>query len=234
MIKKIYKKEQFNPGIIGLIINPFYLARRGLYRSIKELGGYIVGKTLDVGCGKKPYEKLFNSSKYVGMDIENPGHSHVGENIDVYYDGGTFPFKKSEFDSVVTNQVLEHVLKPESFIREIKRVLKKGGYLLLTVPFVWDEHEKPNDYRRYTSFGIRDLLENNGFKIVKFHNSTCGIRAAIQLINELIYKKMTFRSKIVSIFFSTLLTIPLNVIGLLFPEDKNSDLYLDNIVLAKK
>ena len=232
-LRQVYSREQFNPRLVGLFINPLYFARRGLYRAIKSLGKYISGKTLDVGCGKKPYKNLFRSSKYIGMDIENPGHGHGDEDIDVYYDGGKFPFKDSEFDSVVASQVLEHVFEPDDFVKEVKRVLKKNCFLLLTVPFVWDEHEKPNDYGRYTSFGLRHLLEKNGFKIVKFEKSVCGIRAIVQLINGIIVKKVNFGNKMMSIAFSILLTFPLNVLGLLFSENKKSDIYLDNIVLAK-
>ena len=56
------------------------------------------------------------------------------------------------------NQVLEHVFNPDDFVREIARVLKPGGALLLTVPFVWNEHEQPYDYARYSSFGLRAFL----------------------------------------------------------------------------
>ena len=94
MIKQIYQREQFNPRFMGLFINPFYFARRGLYSPIKNLGGYISGKTLDVGCGKKPYKDLFNSSEYIGMDIKNPGHNHKNEKVDIYYDGKNYTFQK--------------------------------------------------------------------------------------------------------------------------------------------
>jgi SAM-dependent methyltransferase len=63
--------------------------------------------------------------------------------------------------------VLEHVFNPDDFLNEVNRVLKPSGKLLLTVPFVWDEHEQPYDYARYSSFGLRSLLEKHGFSIVK-------------------------------------------------------------------
>tara|TARA_Y100000310_G_scaffold170217_1_gene170368 strand:+ start:270 stop:719 length:450 start_codon:yes stop_codon:yes gene_type:complete len=148
--------------------------------------------------------------------------------------GKTIPFKNNTFDSIVINQVLEHVFEPETFIREVKRVLKKNGHLLLTVPFFWDEHEKPNDYGRYTSFGLKYLLEKQGLKIIKLKKSICGIRAIIQLINVVISKKVASKNKIISVIMLVLLTFPLNLIGHLFPENKKSDIYLDNIILAKK
>ena len=61
---------------------------------------------------------------------------------DYFYDGQSFPFKGGSFDVVLTNQVLEHVFNPDVFLSEIHRVLTPDGVLLLTVPFLWDEHEQ--------------------------------------------------------------------------------------------
>ena len=69
-LKKIIEDQYFNPGFLGLIVNPFYIARKGLYNNLSTLGNKITGKTLDVGCGTKPYEKLFNHSTYVGLEFD--------------------------------------------------------------------------------------------------------------------------------------------------------------------
>src|SRR3990172_1965871 len=102
-IKTVIRKEQFEPGIFGLVINPFYIARKALLESIKELGDNISGRTLDVGCGTKPYEKYFKSSEYIGLEIETTVHREVSK-ADFFYDGTKFPFNNNEFDSIVTNQ----------------------------------------------------------------------------------------------------------------------------------
>ena len=162
-LKKYFYKQKFNPDILGLFINPFYFARRGLYINIRKYSSEISGRILDVGCGQKPYQGLFNFEKYIGMDIENEGHVHINEDIDVFYDGIKFPFNENNFDAIITNQVFEHVFNPDVFLKEIHRVLKYKGKLLLTVPFVWDEHEQPNDFGRYSSYGLKHELEKNGF-----------------------------------------------------------------------
>lgn len=59
----------FEPKIIGLFVNPFYISRKGLLKYIKPLGKYIVGTTLDVGCGFKAYRKFFNSYNYFVIDF---------------------------------------------------------------------------------------------------------------------------------------------------------------------
>ena len=233
ILKNLIQKEQFEPGLLGLFLNPFFIARRGLLKSIKALGREISGKTLDVGCGTKPYEKYFNCSEYVGLEIETTLNKEL-KNADYFYDGKTFPFKNEEFDSIVTNQVLEHVFNPVEFLAEINRVLKKDGKLLLTVPFVWDEHEQPYDYARYSSFGLKSLLEKHGFKIINHQKSVNDFRVIMQLINAYIYKKI-YRIPILKQIVTLTVCALINLLGLissLLPS--NDDLYLDNIVLAKK
>jgi len=105
-VKKINSfilNEQFEPSLIGLFVNPFFIARKGLLESIKKLGKEIVGETLDVGCGTKPYEKYFSCSKYIGLEIETT-INRENKNVDVFYDGGKFPFEDKKFDSIVTLQ----------------------------------------------------------------------------------------------------------------------------------
>ena len=233
-LKTVIRKEQFEPGIIGLVINPFYIARKALLESIKELGDNISGKTLDVGCGTKPYEKYFKSSEYIGLEIETTVHREVSK-ADFFYDGTKFPFNNNEFDSIVTNQVFEHVFNPDSFLNEINRVLKKNGILLLTVPFVWDEHEQPYDFARYSSFGIKSVLEKNGFEIIAHRKTVTNFGVIIQLINGYIYK-MTVRNSLIRQIVTVLVMFPLNVFGIILSKilPSNKDLYLDNIILAKK
>ena len=64
-LKKIYLKEQFNPSILGLFINPYYFSRISLYKAIKSASGNLDGSLLDIGCGNKPYEQLFNVESYI-------------------------------------------------------------------------------------------------------------------------------------------------------------------------
>lgn len=235
-LKDIKKKEEFEPGFLGLFINPFYFARKGLFKNIFSFKSFISGRVLDVGCGKKPYYHLFTTTEYIGMDIEQSGHPHINEQIDVFYDGKTFPFVDHSFDNLICNQVLEHVFNPDTFLREINRVLKPEGYLLLTVPFVWDEHEKPYDYARYSSFGLTHLLKNHSFEIVEFRKSMSDIRVIFQLINTYLFKITETRSGIVNLFMVIIFMAPFNILGeilgLILPSNK--DFYLDNIVLARK
>ncbi|MCR4321040.1 MAG: class I SAM-dependent methyltransferase [Candidatus Brocadiaceae bacterium] len=234
-LKKLINSEQFRPSILGLFLNPFFFARKGLFENIFALAKYISGKTLDIGCGQKPYEKLFNSSRYVGLEIETL-ENKKNKRADCFYDGKTFPFRDDEFESVIVSEVFEHVFNPDDFLNEIHRVLKPGGTLLITVPFVWDEHEQPNDYARYTSFGLRHILEKSGFEVIEHRKSVCDIRAVFQLLNGYIYKKTVTKNIYANILITAFFMSPFNILGELLSKvlPKNEDLYLDNVILLKK
>lgn len=223
-MRSIFQKEQFSPGFLGLLVNPFYFARKGLYENISILSNYIKGDTLDVGCGQKPYEKLFNSSRYIGLELDTI-ENRKNKRADYFYDGTTFPFQDSEFDSVIANEVFEHVFSPSDFLSEIYRVLKPGGILLITVPFVWDEHEQPHDFARYTSFGLQHLLEKSGFEIIEHRKSVSDIRVVFQLLNGYIYKKTVTKNGYINMFIAFFLMSPFNIMGELLSKvlPKNED-----------
>lgn len=235
LITDIVKREQFNPGLIGLFTNPFYFSRRGLFRAVRELGGRLSGRLLDVGCGTKPYEPYLAVAEYVGVEIDTE-RSRTTSKADRFYDGTALPFGNAEFDSLLCNEVFEHVFNPPEFLTELNRVLKKEGLLLMTVPFVWDEHEQPHDYARYTSFGLRHVLEAHGFAVLDQRKSVADARVIFQLINEYIYKKTYVGNPVLRQMLNTVLIAPFTLLGLavsaLLPS--NGDLYLDNVVLARK
>ena len=201
-----------------------------MHQHIVALAPSVRGRLLDVGCGSKPYQKYFEASEYIGLDMQGRN-----KHADRSYDGKTFPFSDGEFDAVLTSEVLEHVFNPDEFLSEINRVLRDGGVLLLTVPFVWDEHEQPFDYARYSSFGLRHLLESHGFEIIEHRKTMDDIRVIFQLVNAYIYKKTVTGSWRMNLLLTVILMAPFNVLGELFAKilPNNSDLYLDNIILAR-
>jgi SAM-dependent methyltransferase len=234
-LKSLYVKEQFNPKILGIFINPFYFARKGLYQNVSKLITNLNGRLLDVGCGTKPYENICNVDEYIGLEIDDEGNRQHNY-ADVFYDGRTIPFEDKEFDSILSNQVFEHVFNPNEFLREINRVAKIDGLFLITVPFVWDEHEQPHDYARYSSFGLKYILDENGFEIIQHRKSNNGLEVIFQLINAYLYKVTQTKKAYFNLLIIFVLMTPVNIVGLILSKllPKNDDLYLDNIVLAKK
>ena len=185
--------------------------------------------------GTKPYENICNVDEYIGLEIDDEGNRQH-DYADVFYDGKTIPFEDKSFDSILSNQVFEHVFNPNQFLKEINRVTKVGGKFLITVPFVWDEHEQPYDYARYSSFGLKHILAENGFEIIEHRKSNNGIEVIFQLINDYLYKDIMTENAYFNLLIIILLMAPINMSGLILSKllPRNNDLYLDNIVLAKK
>src|SRR3546814_13294445 len=75
---------------------------------------------LDVGCGTKPYRELFELEEYIGLEIDSPS-ARTQSRADYFYDGKKFPFEAEIFNSVLCNQVLEHVFNPDDFLQEVDR-----------------------------------------------------------------------------------------------------------------
>lgn len=235
-LKKFSFTQQFQPTFFGIFINPFYFSRKGLFDAVRKHSDLIAGKTLDIGCGQKPYQNLFkNATQYLGLEIDSP-QNRIRKNADFFYDGKHMPFTNQSFDSVICNEVLEHVFNPNDFLQEIHRILRGGGKMLLTLPFVWDEHEQPYDYARYSSFGIKHLLEQNGFKILKLEKTNDGLEVIFALINAYIYKKLCTRNKILRILAILFITSFFNLLGIIASKilPRNPDLYLDSVLVVEK
>ncbi|MEM8530684.1 MAG: class I SAM-dependent methyltransferase [Chloroflexota bacterium] len=134
-----------------------YMHMRELVRGIALSSTYAHGRLLDVGCGGRPYENLFpNIDTYIGIDVNHQtGNPTVGS---LAY---PLPFASACFDTVLSNQTLEHVEEPHTAVQEMARVLKPGGHLILTAPQTWRLHEQPYDFYRYTRYGLQYLLEEN-------------------------------------------------------------------------
>ncbi|XDD41525.1 class I SAM-dependent methyltransferase [Leptospira sp. WS60.C2] len=227
--------RDFLPNLKYIFFNPFFITRRFLYLYIEKLSKYIQkGKLLDIGCGTKPYQQFFSSSEYIGMDYAH-GINSSNPLADVFYDGKHFPFKTNTFDYFLATEVLEHVFNPDEFILEIKRVLKKGGIGIVTVPFVWDEHEVPYDFARYSSFGIKALLERNGFEVLEQYKTGNFVLTLGQLFCTYLYyifsrRRILYKISLPLVFAPIqMLTIFLSKV---FPA--NNGFYLDNILLVRK
>ena len=231
------RRQAFLTTPLSIIFNPYYIIRRGLYKNILYFSENIIGRTLDFGCGSKPYESIFEGvTDYIGVDIEKSGHNHRDSKVDIFYDGKTLPFHNDSFDSVVCFEVLEHVFNINDVISEIKRVLKPGGYLLISLPFAWDEHEEPYDFARYTSFGIRNIFEKKQFEIIEARKTTNYFLASIQILINYFYQHVFVRNKFFKMLLYIIFILPLTLMCLIANIflPKRYEYYCNNVLLMKK
>jgi len=224
---------------VPLITHPYFFIRRYLYKALKKHATALTGRLMDFGCGSKPYRELFNVDEYIGVDFQNEGHPHINEQIDVFYDGKHLPFADSYFDSVLCSEVFEHVFNLDEILQEINRVLKEGGNILITCPFVWNEHEVPFDFARYTRFALKSILAKNGFEIIEFEKTGNFFTTITQLrvlyFHTVLYnrmRKLFLLRWLYKIFFVAIPNFAGLCLSKLLPAE--SSLYLNNVVLAKK
>jgi len=185
-MKNFIEKEKFKPSFFSILYHPFFFVRREIYYFLERHSNFLNGKLLDFGCGSKPYEKLFkNSNNYVGVEV-----SGNKENLksDIYYDGITLPFADNTFDSILCTEVFEHVEQLDDVIIELYRVLKPGGRMIVTSPFICIEHEMPYDFRRFTFNGLINLMKKNNFKILKSQKFLNNFHVIFQTLNFYVYK----------------------------------------------
>lgn len=219
--------------------NPIFITiirlREALESTIEPLA--IPGITcLDVGCGDRPYEYLFNDGKYTGIDIEDSGRPINMKKPDYFYNGTNFQFSDEEFDMVICTQVLEHVPDPLLLIKEMARVCKRGGAVIISLPFVYPEHEQPFDYFRFTRFGMTELLEKAGMKVELMKRDSSTIETLAVLTNVYIVTNLTPGIRGIGRIYSLLVCFPIQLIALILSKilpDKGH-LYLNLVIHARK
>ena len=226
---------EFDPGVTS----PVFLTRNRLLKAISRFAPLLDGRLMDFGCGSKPYRSLFHVAEYIGVDFENPGHPHLNEQIDVFYDGKHIPFEAGSFDSIFCSEVLEHVFNPDEVLRELHRVLKVGGKILITCPFAISEHEAPNDFARYSSYGLLHLLEKHGFEVLELDKIGNSVEVVFQLWIMYIHQHINpfFRKiPVVRSGFRFLTYTTLNILALFFSKvlPDRRDLYLNNLIVGRK
>lgn len=124
----------------------------------KFLGKYASEKrALDIGSGGSSYARFFPNRLTIDID--------PARKPEIVADAHALPFKDGEFEVVLCTEVLEHLIDPRKAVGEMRRVLQKGGLLILTTRFVYPLHDVPHDYWRYTKYGLHELFKE--FEIVE-------------------------------------------------------------------
>ncbi len=147
--------------------NRAYLHALLLEASLSQCRQFVKGSLLDVGCGHRPYEKTFFASaeRYIGTDYLSDR-----SRPDVISSALQVPFTANSFDTVVSTEVLEHVPDPLRALREMQRVLKPGGFLILSAPMYLPRHESPYDFFRYPYDGMLYLIRESGLELTTIFN----------------------------------------------------------------
>ncbi len=132
-------------------------------------------RVLDVGAGAGPYRTLFAHCEYQAQDFAaEPSTLGRYTRLDYVSDIAAIPVPDSSFDAVLCTEVIEHVPDPVAALREMARVLRTGGRLILTAPLGSFLHQEPfHFYGGFTPHWYRKHLAEAGFEIETLQRN-CG------------------------------------------------------------
>ena len=107
---------------------------------------------------------ILNLGSGVQNKLSHPGLINLDiyphENADIVGDAHSIPFIDGCLDGVWLCAVMEHLNRPFDVADEVYRILKLGGFVLVTVPFIQPRHGSPHDFFRYTIDGLRSVFKD--------------------------------------------------------------------------
>ena len=176
LAKKFQTKdiELADKYLIKTPFHPMFWVNRRLDAAIKSHSNLAHGVLLDVGCGLKPYEKFFKPyvTKYIGLEYSETS-GYRGNAADLCGDAMQLPLADACVDTILCTEVLEHVPNPELAVSEFSRILRAGGTVIITAPFLFPVHDA-HDYFRYSPSGIAAILKRHDFEVEKVETLTGG------------------------------------------------------------
>ncbi len=147
-------------------------------------------RLVDFGAGNSPYYPLFAPyvSEYLRCDL--PGNPMA----DCFLEGpDLLPLTEGSANVVLSSQVLEHSVNPTLYLAECARVLAEDGLLLLSTHGVWRYHPDPIDLWRWTSDGLRRIVEQAGFEVLRFRGVLGPAAYALQIWQDATLPRLHWR-----------------------------------------
>lgn len=241
-MKKYWNKYTDYLGLT--ILHPQYFINCFNKDAIETAKRFSAGKDIiDFGCGRMTYKSyLLNSAKsYFGIDHPKESKRYTSPekpNLICYFENTSL--KKNEYHTAIMLEVLEYLddpSTPEKVLSEINRVVKPGGKLVLTSPFLYPIHDGVIDMNRFSVSKIRNLLKRSGFKKIKVYGQGNFFTFITNSILVYIFKNINKMGTIFKLFFlpiGVLLSIFLNLATLPFLNFKDDDFYINVLAIAEK
>lgn len=149
-------------SVYSVLIPDEYAVFPEIHAQLLEHRAILKGRVLNAGAGWRDVTHLVEG-ELTNQDISWDGDDRT--NIHIYSPIHRIPVDSNYFDAILCIAVLEHVENPEEVVPELYRVLKPGGHLILSVPFLQPEHKVPTDFQRYTKDGLVRLVSHHGFSV---------------------------------------------------------------------
>ena len=214
MFKKIYK-EIATLSYKKIIKISKYFSRRKLYPFLLKDLNTIQSKNKNkrvifVGAGGEAEDFLRNNTNlsFTTIDIDS------ARDPDLVMDVSNMKFNDSSYDLIIMLEVLEHTINPKKAINECYRVLKNKGELILSTPFILGIHDSPNDFQRFTKYGLSSFLKE--FNDIKIYSRNGFFESIIVLLLRYWTAKNRLASKIGILFI--FIFFPLGFIAILLDK----------------
>ena len=147
-------------------LHPQWFVYRYEHQHHTQIGKLVAGTVLDIGCADQYIRHYIQADHdYIGLDYYQTATQWYATQPQIYGDAQALPFADNSMDAVLLLDVLEHLPRPKDCLREIARVLKPTGTLVLQVPFIYPIHDAPLDFQRWTQYGLQQIVHQYGFII---------------------------------------------------------------------
>lgn len=132
---------------------------------------YVRGSLADMGCGNVPFYMVYKNLATEITCIDWANTLHQNHYLDLECDlNKPLPFADNCFETIIISDVFEHIAEPDMLWSELTRILKPGGKILMSVPFLYKIHEAPHDYFRYTEFALKNYVTKNNLRILELES----------------------------------------------------------------
>lgn len=175
-------------------------------------------KVLDIGAGGSPYGKMIAAKgyKYFSQDFQQLNDDQIREGsyskIDYVCNAENLPIDDESFDIIICTEVLEHVPDPSKVIKEMVRVLKKGGRIVITIPRISPAHQLPYCY--YSGFHepwVEYEFKKNKIRVSNLEATGSGYSNLFKLNLTGLFYSSRFLTGINTKTFITLLSLPIQI-----------------------
>ena len=166
---RLWQQVRSAPGGRYAVWKYNWLANHKIVAALERVRGHARGALRDVGCGSKPFARVFDGrvSRYWGTDLASSRYLGASR-PDAFATAEAQPFRPGTFDTMLGLSMLTYLPEPLRMLHEAHRVLKPGGVLILEFTQMVPLHDEPYDYFRFTRHGAEWLLRQAGFEPVEY------------------------------------------------------------------